>query len=138
MDTTQSITYADPPTALPAAPAQTINDLAPDTLGTPETPTAASRETTDLATSATPDIATAFVAPDAHVEAAGRGIARLMRHDRARFLSCVERVGDSDRAAMAGALELYLTAQTRHIFTSAPISADRILAFWAHESAAAV
>lgn len=63
MDTTQSITYADPTTGLPAAPAQII-DHAPDTLGAPETPTAASRETTNLATSATPDTATEFVAPD--------------------------------------------------------------------------
>jgi hypothetical protein len=73
-------------------------------------------------------------ARQARTEAAGRGIARQMRYDRARFLRCVARVGPSDRTAMAGALAFYLSAQTR-LFTSAPISADRILAFWAHENA---
>jgi hypothetical protein len=77
-------------------------------------------------------------ARQARAEAAGRGIARQMRHDRARFLRCVARVGASDRTAMAGALEFYLTVQTRRIFTSAPVSADRILALWAAESAALV
>lgn len=86
-----------------------------------------------LAKPASPDIAAQTAAPDPHKESAGRGIARLMRHDRARFLRCVARVGDNDRRAMAGALESYLTAQP-HLFTGAP-SADRILAFWAHESA---
>jgi hypothetical protein len=74
------------------------------------------------------------VAPNPHIESAGRGIARLMRHDRARFLRCVARVGDSDRRAMAGALAGYLCGRT-DLFTIPPISADRILSFWADENA---
>lgn len=80
-----------------------------------------------------PEVA-AEKARQAREESAGRGIARQARHDRARFLRCVARVGDSDRLAMAGALAGYLSGRT-DLFTSAPISVERILAFWASEQA---